>query len=110
MAGKTKSQNALSTPSPRNGRGKKKVVSGTRLVPQTADQVDQVAYQEGRGSNPNVQWSGQRCPYCFLKLAPGKTSHICMRRVEREGPGRNPAPKPKEVKLYSFVSDDGEKS
>jgi len=110
MAGKTKTQNTSSTPSPRNGRGKKKVVSGTRLVPQTAEQVDQVAYQEGRGSNPNVQWSGARCPHCFLKLAPGKVGHICMKKVKREGPGRNPAQRPREVKIYSFASGGEEKS
>lgn len=110
MAGKTKTQHTLSTSTPRRKRGKK-IESGTRLVPQTAEQVDQVAYQEGRGSNPNVQWSGARCPHCFLKPAPGKSAeHSCIKRVQREGAGRAPAHRPKEVKIYSFASGGEEKS
>lgn len=75
-------KNPPANPTPSARKGRKKRVVGHRLVPMSADQVDEVARREGRGQNANVRLNESRCRFCFLKgvktPTPGhKADHFC---------------------------------
>jgi hypothetical protein len=110
MAKTNSNQNLPSNPNNKARKGKKRKIVGYRLVPMTADAVDDVARAEGRGDNTNVRDKRLRCRLCFLKGAttptPGKRSsdHFCRWNIVNSA---MPAPdKPiRQVPVYGWVDD-----
>ena len=86
-----------------DGKRCRRQIVGYRQVAMTADQVDAIARDEGRGNHPNVSESGTRCPWCFLKLKPG-AKHVCGMKPRS---GRLPVGGPvRKVPIYQWVPED----
>ena len=102
-------KNPPANPNPSERKGRQKRVVGHRLVPMSADQVDEVARREGRGQNANVRLNESRCAFCFLKGAttpvPGKKSdHFCRWNIGTRPPAE-PARPIRQVPIEEWDSD-----
>lgn len=99
------SQNQNSKPRrKKNDPRYKRVVVGYRLVPMTAEQVDEVARMEGRGDQRTIVDGRLRCPWCFLKGGV-EGNHFCRWRTEN---GVRPVGgKIRRVPIYQYVLKDG---
>jgi hypothetical protein len=107
---KTNSNNSLPSNPNKARKGKKRKICGYRLVPMTADAVDDVARAEGRGDNPNVLDKRLRCRLCFLKGAttptPGKRSkdHFCRWNIANTATPA-PAQRIRQIPVYEWTDD-----
>lgn len=85
------------------GRRYVRKVTGHRLVPMEAGQVDDVARAESRGQNPNVGLPHPRCPWCFLQGGNGG-KHSCSRRTARGLPAEGGSIR--QVPIYEWVPEE----